>query len=183
MNIVLRFDGTHIYQLSRDDTKITFGFNDLHCNGGVITECSRVILRRTSRKLTCRYFLPIARRKGRRFPSSCEKVKFFLSWNDLWIFHIRFSFGGRINLHILKINHDNYIQSQLDAIKMWIVFILKISCGSERASGEFTESKVLLDKYHRKHCLIQRKVKINPFEYSQGVSRDLLIPFQVLTEK
>ena len=42
MNIVLRFDGTHIYQLSRDDTKITFCFNDLHRNARVITECSRV---------------------------------------------------------------------------------------------------------------------------------------------
>lgn len=54
---------------------------------------------------------------------------------------------------------------------------------SERAGGEFAESKVLLDKYDHKHCLIQWKVKIYPFEYSQGVSRDLLIPFQVLAER
>ena len=101
MNIVLRFDRMHMYLLSRDDTKITLCFNDIHCNGRVIAEYSRSTPLRTSRKLKCRYFLPVACVQG-VFPSSYKKMKSF-SHNKMicGIFYSRFSFGGRSYLHVL----------------------------------------------------------------------------------
>lgn len=121
----------------------------------------RGVCLRTSRKLHCRYFLPIARVRASFSVSIKNSEILFSKWNHLWYFYSRLSFGDRNHLNIYS---DTFIQNQLVAFKMWIVFILKIGFSSERTRcgipGITVASWYIRSKSSAK-C--NKKLKIYPF--------------------